>query len=89
MQQILNKLDTSSWEGYKRSLGEAMELANDMGISENQISQFAQQFGGYLAKNISPDIPENRALKDLWEIASPEEQKTIAGLMIKLAKNSH
>ncbi|MEL7563802.1 MAG: DUF3243 family protein [Dehalobacterium sp.] len=88
MQQILNKLDTSSWENYKRSLGEAMEVASDMGISESQISQFAQQFGGYLAQNISPDIPENRALKDLWEIASPEEQKTIAGLMIKLAKNS-
>lgn len=88
MQQILNKLDTSSWESYKHSLGQAMEVASDMGISENQITQFAQQFGSYLAQNISPDIPENRALKELWEIASPEEQKTIAGLMIKLAKNN-
>ncbi|ATW26330.1 DUF3243 domain-containing protein [Candidatus Formimonas warabiya] len=88
MQQILNRLDTSSWESYKRSLGEAMEVANDMGISEDQISQFAQQFGSFLANNISPDIPENRALKDLWQAASPEEQKTIAGLMIKLARNS-
>lgn len=88
MQQILNKLDTSSWDSYKHSLGEAMEFANEMGVSESQIAQFAQQFGGYLAQNISPDIPENRALKDLWEIASPEEQKTIAGLMIKLAKSS-
>jgi len=88
VQQILNKLDTSSWENYKRSLGEAMEFANEMGFSDNQISQFAQQFGNYLAQNISPDIPENRALKDLWAVASPEEQKTIAGLMMKLAKNS-
>ncbi|HHT64052.1 MAG: DUF3243 domain-containing protein [Bacillota bacterium] len=88
MQQILNKLDTSSWENYKRSLGEAMEFANDMGITDNQISEFAQQFGSYLAQNITPDIPENRALKELWEIASPEEQRTIAGLMMKLAKNS-
>lgn len=41
MQQILNKLDTSSWESYKHSLGQAMEVASDMGISENQITQFA------------------------------------------------
>ncbi len=88
MQQILSKLDTSSWESYKRSLGEAMEFANEMGISDSQLSQFAQQFGNYLTQNITPDIPENRALKDLWEIASPEEQRTIAGLMMKLAKNS-
>jgi len=88
MQQILNKLDTSSWENYKRSLGQAMEFANEMGFSDQQIGQFAQQFGSYLSINITPDIPENRALKELWEAASPEEQKTIAGLMMKLAKNS-
>jgi NADH dehydrogenase FAD-containing subunit len=88
VQQILNRLDTSSWESYKRSLGEAMEFANEMGITEEQIAQFAQQFGSYLAKNISPDIPENRALKELWEIASPEEQRTIASVMMKLARNS-
>ncbi len=84
MQQF--QLDTSSWENYKRSLAKGIEVANNMGISENQISQLAQQLGGYLANNVTPDIPENRAIKDLWEVASPEEQKTIAGLMVKLAK---
>ena len=77
MQQILNKLDTSSWENYKRSLGEAMEFANDMGITDNQISEFAQQFGSYLAQNITPDIPENRALKELWEIASRRNKEPL------------
>lgn len=89
MKQMLNKLDTSSWEQYKHSLGEAMEFANDMGISENEISRLAQTFGSYLANNINnPDIPENKALKELWEVATPEEQETLTGLMIKLAKNS-
>ncbi|MGI6711201.1 MAG: DUF3243 family protein [Bacillota bacterium] len=88
MQEILSKLDTSSWEKYKRSLGEAMEVASEMGIPDEQIQLFSQQLGSYLAQNITPDIPENKALKELWEVASPEEQKAIAGLMIKLAKNS-
>ena len=88
MQEILNQLDTSSWENYKRSLGEAMEVASDMGFSEQDIAQFAQKFGSFLASNVSPDIPENKAVRELWEIASPEEQKTVASLMMKLAKNS-
>lgn len=88
MEEILNRLDTSSWESYKRSLGSAMEAASDLGFSDDAIAQFAQKFGSYLAQNISPDIPENRALKDIWEVATPEEQKTVAGLMMKLAKNT-
>ncbi|MCR6545607.1 DUF3243 domain-containing protein [Dehalobacterium formicoaceticum] len=88
MKQMLDRLDTSSWEQYKHSLGEAMEFANDMGISEDEITQLAQTFGSYLANNISPDIPENKALKELWEVATPEEQATLTSLMIKLAKNS-
>lgn len=86
MKQIMQKLDASSWENYKRSLGEAMEFANEMGISDEQITAFAQQFGDYLAKNVNPDIPENQSLKELWEVASPEEQQAIASAMIKVSK---
>lgn len=88
MEDIINQLDTSSWESYKRSLGSAMEAASDLGLSDDAITQFAQKFGSYLAKNVAPDIPENRAMKDLWEVATPAEQKTVAGLMMKLAKNT-
>lgn len=88
MQEIMNKLDASSWENYKRSLGEAMEFANDMGYPDEKIAQIAQKFGSYLANNVNPDIPENQALKELWEVATPEEQKTVAGLMMKVVKNT-
>lgn len=88
MQEILSRLDTSSWENYKKSLGKGMEVANDMGFSDDAITKFAQRFGSFLSNKVSPDIPENKALKELWEVATPDEQKTVASLMMKLAKNT-
>ncbi len=88
MKKMLNQLDTSSWENYKRSLGEAMEIAQDFGITENEISKLAQTLGSYMHDNINPDIPENNALKELWEVANPEEQATLTNLMMKLVKKS-
>lgn len=89
MQEILKKLDTSSWKRYKKSLGEVMEFAEEMGVSENLIGNLAQHFGNFLAENVDPDLPENHALKELWQIASPEEQKTLTTLMMKLAQGNH
>ncbi len=88
MQEILNKLDTSSWENYKHSLAKGMEIARDLGMDEDEIALTAEKLGGYLAQNVNPDLPENNALKELWEIADNREKETITKLMMKIAKNS-
>ena len=87
MQEILQNLDTSSWENYKRSLGKGMEFAKELGMSEQEIAAVAQRFGSYLAQHVNPDLPENRALKELWEIADDREQQTLTNLMMRLAKS--
>ncbi|MGI6711202.1 MAG: DUF3243 family protein [Bacillota bacterium] len=86
--ELMGKLDTTSWENYKSSLGKGMELAQELGLSEQEISSLAQKFGSYLTHNINPDLPENRALKELWEIANPQEQQTLTNLMMKVAKSA-
>ncbi|MEL7563801.1 MAG: DUF3243 family protein [Dehalobacterium sp.] len=87
MQEIMKNLDTSSWESYKHSLGKGMEIAKELGMSEQEIAAVAQKFGSYLAQNVNPDLPENKALKELWQIADQREQQTLTNLMMKLAKS--
>lgn len=87
MQEIMKNLDTSSWESYKHSLGKGMEIAKELGMSDQEITAVAQKFGSYLAQNVNPDLPENRAIKDLWEFADEREQETLTNLMMKLAKS--
>lgn len=85
--EIMNNLDTSSWENYKQSLGRGMEFAKELGMSDQEIAEVGQKLGSYLAQNVNPDLPENKAIKDLWGFADEREQKTLTSLMMKLAKS--
>jgi len=88
LNEILQKMDLSSWKSWKHSLGLAVEFAEELGVSQQTINGFAAQFGTYLTNTIPAEMPENKAVKELWEIASPEEQKSIAACMVKLAKKN-
>lgn len=88
MQEIMNNLNTSSWESYKQSLGKGMEVAKELGMSDQEIATVAQKFGSYLAQHIdNPDLPENKALRDLWQVADEQEQQILTNLMMRLAKS--
>ena len=80
-------MDASSWESWKNSLASAVEFGEGLGASDSQISNFAVKLGSYLSNHVSPDIPENKSLKEIWEVASPDEQRAIASCMIKLVKD--
>ncbi|WP_366922696.1 DUF3243 domain-containing protein [Metallumcola ferriviriculae] len=81
---MLSQLDASSWENWKKSLGNMVQQAKKSGINQDTLVEFAAEFGDFLTHNISPDVPENIALKELWQAANEEEQKTLAKLMLKL-----
>lgn len=89
MNELMQRLDSSSWSAWKHSLGMAVEFAEELGVSHDTISKYAAQFGNYLTNNVSADLSENRAIKELWEVATADEQKAIASCMVKLAKQNH
>ncbi|WP_366922748.1 DUF3243 domain-containing protein [Metallumcola ferriviriculae] len=86
LNQMLGQLDASSWESWKKSLGNMVKQAEQLGISNNMMEEFAAEFGDFLAANINPDVPENKSVKELWEAANESEQKVLSHLMIKLSK---
>lgn len=89
MNNLFNQLDTTSWAAYKRSLGQGVETAQDLGISERALTTFAASFGEFLARNAEADLPENKAIKEMWQLADSRDQKVLAGLMVKLAKKAY
>jgi len=88
MQNQFSALDDSSWENYKKSLKQAIEVGEELGISDRVMEKAASLAGQYLADKVEPDLAENRAIKELWQVADSREKRTIASLMAKLAKNS-
>lgn len=78
----------SNFETWKKFLGDRVEAAKNMGISEEAIAKLAYEIGEFLENKVDPQNDEERVLKDLWEVGDESERKTIARLMVKLANRS-
>ncbi|MHC0037134.1 DUF3243 family protein [Pseudoneobacillus sp. C159] len=75
-----------NWQQWKDFLGERLDQAQDQGMSNNVITDLAYQIGDYLAGQVEPKNDQERILSDLWSVASEEEQKAIANMMVKLVQ---
>ena len=74
------------FDKWKQFLGERVEQAEKMGMSEEMISKIAYLIGEFLSDKIDPQNGEERVLKELWDVGNEEERKTIARLMVKLVQ---
>lgn len=74
----------TTWDTWKQTLGQAVEFAEELGIAREQIASMAQQVGDLLAQNVPPINPEQKAVKELWEVATANERKILADLMTRL-----
>ncbi|HBC91467.1 MAG TPA: DUF3243 domain-containing protein [Pelotomaculum sp.] len=77
-------LSNTDWDTWKKTLGQAVEFAEGLGISKQKISSLAQQAGDLLAESVHPANPEQKVIKELWDVAEPEERKLLAALMTRL-----
>jgi cell shape-determining protein MreC len=73
-----------NFQEWKSFLSQKVDQAKNLGMEQNTISDLAYQLGDYLAKDIDPQNEQERLLKELWSVADENEQRTIAGLMVKL-----
>ncbi|MGA9173537.1 MAG: DUF3243 domain-containing protein [Thermoactinomyces sp.] len=74
----------NNFQEWKNFLAERVDQAKNMGMDQNTISDLAYHLGDYLSKDIDPQNEQERLLKDLWSVADPNEQRVMAGLMVKL-----
>ncbi|MBW8348937.1 DUF3243 domain-containing protein [Bacillus sp. IITD106] len=77
-----------NWEQWKNFLGDRLDNAQEQGMSDKVINQMAHQVGDYLAKQVDPKNEQERVLADLWSVASEDEQRAIASVMVKLVENN-
>lgn len=73
-----------TFEKWKAFLAERVNQAQAIGMSDETISQLAFQIGEFLDQKVDPKNNEERLLKDLWDVGTEEERKTLARLMVKL-----
>ncbi|KKB38912.1 DUF3243 domain-containing protein [Bacillus thermotolerans] len=75
-----------NWQEWKSFLGDKLNQATTAGMNNDTINNIAYQVGDYLAAQVDPKNEQERVLADLWSVASEEEQKAIASIMVKLVQ---
>lgn len=76
-----------NFEQWKDFLGDRLQQAQSEGMDQKVISDMAHQLGDYLANQVEPKNAQEKVLADLWSVASKDEQKAIADMMIKLVQD--
>ncbi len=78
----------NNWDQWKDFLADRLHQAEDKGVNQETIANFATEIGGYLADKVDPKNEQERILSDLWSVADSTEQHAIANMMVKLVKNN-
>jgi len=77
----------SDFQEWKNFLSQRVNQAESIGMNQETINELAYQIGDYLAQGVDPENQQERLLKDLWSVANEEEQRTLAGLMVKMVND--
>jgi len=78
----------SSWHEWKKVLGEAINVSEFVGMSDDHINYAAFMVGNFLADHFDPANREQRLIKELWDQATEDEKKALASLIARMVDKS-
>ncbi len=72
-----------NFNDWKSFLNERIDQAQTMGMDDATISNIAYQMADYLSGKVDPKNGEERLLKEMWDSANPDQQKTLASVLVQ------
>lgn len=78
--------NSNKWNNWKEALGKAVDLGENIGLSNNSINNIAEKVGGFLANHVEPANDEERLLKELWDVGNQHDKHVLAKLVVKMTQ---
>jgi hypothetical protein len=72
------------WDQWKKTVAEAIKKARKLGMPDQLIVMASVKVGDFLSSRVCPESKEEALLKELWEVASPQERQTLGKLLFKI-----
>ncbi|MFK2826784.1 DUF3243 domain-containing protein [Bacillus sp. B190/17] len=79
MDSILEDFET--FQGY---LKQRIEVAEKIGLNEEQLALAAEKIGNYLAQHAQPKNREEKLLQELWNAGTQDERHHLAHMLVKM-----
>jgi sulfur relay (sulfurtransferase) DsrC/TusE family protein len=84
-QKCIEAMDfMKDWYQWRATLKEAIEQGRKMGLSDETIQSLSANVGDFLASKVCPATKEEELLREMWDIATPDERRTLASLIFRM-----
>ena len=84
--KCLNAMDfVKYWKSWRDTLKDAIQRGRSIGMSDAMIQRLSVRVGDFLAQKVCLATKEEELMKEMWDVANPEERKTLATLIFKMA----
>jgi hypothetical protein len=94
VEDALNKIEPGqkdaileNFQSFKSYLSKRIQLAQKIGLSDEQLALAAEKVGDYLAAHEEPRNSEEKLLMELWKAGNKEERHRLAHLLVKLVQD--
>ncbi len=74
------------WAIWKAKVKERIAIAHRFGLPEETVRNIAVKVGDFLAEKGHPATKEEELLKEIWNVATPDEKETITTLIFRIAQ---
>ncbi|ETT72157.1 hypothetical protein C173_15104 [Paenibacillus sp. FSL R7-277] len=72
---------------FKAYLGKRIQLAQKIGLSDEQLALAAEKIADYLAAYEEPRNSEEKLLLELWKAGNTEERHRLAHMLVKMVQH--
>jgi hypothetical protein len=71
---------------WRDDVKERIAVAHKFGVPDETVRAIAAKVGVFLAEKACPTTEEEKLLKEMWKVATPDEKKTITTLILKMVQ---
>ncbi|MBC9783970.1 DUF3243 family protein [Heliobacterium chlorum] len=75
-------------QGFRERLAARIEEGKEHGISDEVMREGIVNLGDIAMHFFKADRPEEKLMKELWEISTEEEKKTLASILLRYGKQA-
>ena len=79
---MLERFD--DWDKWKQTIAQAVDIGEKIGLEDETIVNIGSKLGSFLGKKVDPENREQRVIKELWDVANEEEQKSLTTILVRM-----
>jgi sulfur relay (sulfurtransferase) DsrC/TusE family protein len=76
------------WNQWKKTVSQAIQTARNLGMPDQAIIVASTRVGDFLSSRLCAATPEEALIRDLWNVAEPDDRKVLGKLLFKMMDKS-